>query len=283
MNPKMGRECYVCKSLFPSFVVTHEGKTGEVLRLYSEDMSMLVFVLYGDISLSVSSPYSYENKIIEKRQFFLSPLGEESVITTLSDESKLLIYKFNQDAFYCVRHFLCQLGSLSNKLPTQNLGVLYLNDSLFEYLKSLTQLLKSKKYCSHYYDMMIEEIIIYLNEFYSRKELSSLFSPILGQDSDFRSFIYANYRKVNNVKELAKQKSMTTVTFNRHFIRAFGVSASNWIRERRKEEIKRDIMLTDLSFTELAFKYNFSSSAYFTIFCKNNWGKTPSEIRFNQK
>ncbi len=281
MNAKMGRECYVCKSLFPSFVVTYDGKAGEILRFYSEEMSMLVFILSGRISISV--PYIDDGKSVEKRGFFLSPMGEETMINILSNETKLLTYKFNSDGLYCIRHFLNQLNDPKNKFSTHNLYVLYLNDPIYEYLMSLQQLLKSKRYCSHYYDILVEEMIIYLNEFYSKKELSSLFSPILGHDSEFKSFVYANYRKINNVKELAEQKSMTMVTFNRHFVRAFGVSASNWIRERRKNEIKRDIILTNLSFTELAFKYNFSSSAYFTIFCKNNWGKTPSEIRFNQE
>lgn len=277
----MGRECYVCKSLFPSFVVTYDGKAGEILRFYSEEMSMLVFILSGRISISV--PYIDDGKSVEKRGFFLSPMGEETMINILSNETKLLTYKFNSDGLYCIRHFLNQLNDPKNKFSTHNLYVLYLNDPIYEYLMSLQQLLKSKRYCSHYYDILVEEMIVYLNEFYSKKELSSLFSPILGQDSEFKSFVYANYRKINNVKELAEQKSMTMVTFNRHFVRAFGVSASNWIRERRKNEIKRDIILTNLSFTELDFKYNFSSSAYFTIFCKNNWGKTPSEIRFNQE
>ena len=281
MNAKMGRECYVCKSLFPSFVVTYDGKAGEILRFYSEEMSMLVFILSGRISISV--PYIDDGKSVEKRGFFLSPMGEETMINILSNETKLLTYKFNSDGLYCIRHFLNQLNDPKNKFSTHNLYVLYLNDPIYEYLMSLQQLLKSKRYCSHYYDILVEEMIIYLNEFYSKKELSSLFSPILGHDSEFKSFVYEKKKKINNVKELAEQKSMTMVTFNRHFVRAFGVSASNWIRERRKNEIKRDIILTNLSFTELAFKYNFSSSAYFTIFCKNNWGKTPSEIRFNQE
>ena len=256
MNAKMGRECYVCKSLFPSFVVTYDGKAGEILRFYSEEMSMLVFILSGRISISV--PYIDDGKSVEKRGFFLSPMGEETMINILSNETKLLTYKFNSDGLYCIRHFLNQLNDPKNKFSTHNLYVLYLNDPIYEYLMSLQQLLKSKRYCSHYYDILAEEMIIYLNEFYSKKELSSLFCPILGHDSEFKSFVYANYRKINNVKELAEQKSMTMVTFNRHFVRAFGVSASNWIRERRKNEIKRDIILTNLSFTELAFKYNFS-------------------------
>lgn len=283
MDQKMDGECHVCKSLFPSFVDTYDGKVGEILRLYSEEMSMLVFVLSGSINLFTSFPYIKGHMKIDKKGFFLSPMGEENGIQSLTNDTKLLIYKFNPDTFYCIRYFLNQLNAPTDKPKVQNIYVLHLNNPLHEYLISLHQLLKIKKYCSHFYDMMAEEIIIFLNEFYSKKELSALFSPILGHDSEFKSFVYANYRKVNNVKELAEQKSMTMVTFNRHFIRAFGVSAANWIRERKKEEIKRDIMLTDLSFTELAFKYNFSSSAYFTIFCKNNWGKPPSELRFNQE
>lgn len=281
MNPqKISKECYVCKSLFPSSVDMYDGEANGILRFYSEEMSMLVFVLSGNVTLTISN--ICENKRIEKNNLFLLPLGGEGYIKILSNNTKLLVYRFNTNTFYCVRHFLIQLGH-PNENALQNIHVLPINDPLQDYLNSLQRLLKSKKYCSHYYDLIVEEIIIYLNGFYPSNELSLLFGPILGHDSEFKSFVYANYRKANNVKELAEMKNMTLVTFNRYFVRAFGISASNWIRERRKDEILRDIMLTDLSFTELAFKYNFSSSAYFTIFCKNNWGKTPSEIRFNQK
>ena len=283
MKQNMGRECLACKSLFPSSVETYDGRCGEILRLYSEDMSALVFVLSGNVCLVTATAHAFENRIVEKRGFFLIPLGDERKIKILSNDSKLLTYKFNPDAFYCIRYFLNQLATPADEPLSHNSYILYLKNQLYEYMNALYRLLKIKRYCSHFYDIITEEIIVFLNEFYSKEELSTFFSPILGHDSEFKRFVFANYRKCNNVKELAEQKSMTMVTFNRHFIRAFGVSASNWIRERRKEEIKRDILLTDLSFTELAFKYNFSSSAYFTIFCKNNWGKTPSELRFNQK
>lgn len=266
--------------MFPSSIVLYEGKADEILSLRSEEMSMLIFVLAGEINITI--PNTCENKKIGNRGFFLLPQGKETYINISSNDVELLTYKFNPDSLYCIRHFLIQLGNPKSPI-TQNIHVLHLNDSLHQYLLSLQQLLKSKRFCSHYYDIATEEMIVYLNEFYTKKELFLFFYPILGHDSEFKSFVYANYRKVNNVKELAEKRNMTMVTFNRYFIRAFGISASNWIRERRKDEIMRDIILTDLSFTELAFKYNFSSSAYFTIFCKNNWGKTPSEIRFNQK
>ena len=139
MNAKMGRECYVCKSLFPSFVVTYDGKAGEILRFYSEEMSMLVFILSGRISISV--PYIDDGKSVEKRGFFLSPMGEETMINILSNETKLLTYKFNSDGLYCIRHFLNQLNDPKNKFSTHNLYVLYLNDPIYEYLMSLQQIL----------------------------------------------------------------------------------------------------------------------------------------------
>ena len=45
------------------------------------------------------------------------------------------------------------------------------------------------------------------------------------------------------------------------------------------ESIINDIVLTQIPFSELSYKYSFSSPAYFTLFCKKHWGKAPNELR----
>lgn len=142
MDQKMDGECHVCKSIFPSFVDTYDGKVGEILRLYSEEMSMLVFVLSGSINLFTSFPYIKGHMKIDKKGFFLSPMGEENGIQSLTNDTKLLIYKFNPDTFYCIRYFLNQLNAPTDKPKGHNIYVLHLNNPLHEYLISLHQLLK---------------------------------------------------------------------------------------------------------------------------------------------
>ena len=279
MNDDMGRVCIACRSVFPSYIIVYDGNKGDSFRFCSEDMSALIFILEGSTGLSPSCEETGQQ--FGKYMFFLLPMGKENTVTVTSDSTRLLLYKFKPDALYCIRHFLNGLDG-SGESPESNAeghSFLRMSDKLYRQLALLPELIGSRKYCSHYYDLKVEEMFIYLNEYYSKNVLSSFFRPLLGGDFEFKSFVFANYRKTDKVSELAEKKGMTTVTFNRHFLRTFGVSASTWLKERRKDLILRDIKLTEMSFTELAFKYGFSSSAYFTTFCKKNWHKTPSELR----
>lgn len=279
MNYELAKSCYVCSSSFNSYVFTHTGDKGTDSKLYSEDKSMLVFVLSGAILLSDEGHSGLE---VTKAGFILLPFGKEGRMTMLEDGTELLIYQFAPDELYCVRSFLSRLEGQDEEMDDEFTGALYVNDDIFSQLSVLPRLISSKKYCPHYYDLRVEEIFVYMDLFMPKKMLVHLFQPLLSCDFQFKAAVFRNYMKYDKVSELAGKIGMSTVTFNRHFLRNFGVSASNWIKERRRQKILMDIKLSELSFTELAFKYGFSSSAYFTTYCRKNWQKTPSELRYEE-
>ena len=59
---------------------------------------------------------------------------------------------------------------------------------------------------------------------------------------------------------------------------AFGTSAKQWLIQKKKEKLLRDIIMTNMSIAELADKYRFSVN-YLTTFCKEHFGKSPTELR----
>ena len=72
---------------------------------------------------------------------------------------------------------------------------------------------------------------------------------------------------------------MSLRNFQRRFKIEFKRSAHEWLNDRRAERIFRDIRGTDKELAEIAVDYGFATSSYFTTFCKQYFGKTPSALR----
>jgi len=53
--------------------------------------------------------------------------------------------------------------------------------------------------------------------------------------------------------------------------------------ERKSQFVLQDIISTSIPFQELADRYQFSSQAHFTKFCKQRYNQTPKDLRSNSK
>lgn len=105
----------------------------------------------------------------------------------------------------------------------------------------------------------------------------------LDKDYLFSDFIYSNYRKVRNVQELADLSFYSLSGFEKKFRRTFGISASKWLKQKLSMEILYEITKTSKQFKEISLDLGFSSPSHFNNFCKSLLGKTPREIRKNQR
>ena len=91
-----------------------------------------------------------------------------------------------------------------------------------------------------------------------------------------------NSRKIFDVKNFALQANMSQSTFNRRFKETFNETAKNWLLLRKQEFVKRDVALSNLSFSEIAEKYKFSSTSYLVTFCKKYFGTQRYVPRINR-
>ncbi|MBP1631639.1 MAG: transcriptional regulator [Bacteroidetes bacterium] len=126
-------------------------------------------------------------------------------------------------------------------------------------------------------------LILVLKNSYSMNELAAFFSPILGKNMDFKEFVYANYKSVKNLQEFADLAKCSLSVFCREFKKNFGESAYQWMLERKSQFVLQDIISTSIPFQELADRYQFSSQAHFTKFCKQRYNQTPKDLRSNSK
>ena len=104
---------------------------------------------------------------------------------------------------------------------------------------------------------------------------------------EFHSFIEKvmdNYRHIRTAEELAEVCGYVSVgTFRRIFARLFDCPVSQWLRQRRTEQIWNLLLTTQRPLQEIAEQCGFSNQSYLSDFCKRNLGDTPLNIRLNHK
>lgn len=96
---------------------------------------------------------------------------------------------------------------------------------------------------------------------------------------NFKDFVLANYKQVKDVKDFAEKAHLSLSTFNRRFRENFNASAHQWLVSKKVESVRRDILMSNLTFSEIADKYNFSSPNYLATFCHQHCGMSPNEMR----
>jgi AraC-like DNA-binding protein/quercetin dioxygenase-like cupin family protein len=98
----------------------------------------------------------------------------------------------------------------------------------------------------------------------------------------FKQLIEEQYSKNYSVKDFAKILSITPNHLNETVKNVMGQTASNLIDEKMIIEIKKLLIHTELSATEIAYSLNFSDQSYFSKFFKKHTGESPKEFRTNK-
>lgn len=237
--------------------------------------TFLVILLQGDIEIR------YEiDKYFTPQLGYMFLLPKNKQITTFARKATtLLLCSFTNDLKLYSRFSIQQLSHFISESTCQNPYCLKLDIRLQSFFSLLVDCLKEGLGCIHYHQIKRDELFLYLRAGYTKEELALFFYPVLGQNLEFKDFVLMNSRKIFDVKSFALQANMSLSTFNRRFKETFNETAKNWLLLRKQEFVKRDVALSNLSFSEIAEKYKFSSTSYLDTFCKKYFGKTPKEIR----
>ena len=90
-----------------------------------------------------------------------------------------------------------------------------------------------------------------------------------------------HYMKAKNTGHLADLCGYSLSTFRRLFREEFRTTPHEWLKELRKDKVKKLLTQTDLPLWEVAEVCGFVSQSYLTEFCQMNFGASPGEIRKN--
>lgn len=128
--------------------------------------------------------------------------------------------------------------------------------------------------------LKLEELGLCFQTQYSYDVLAEFFYPLVGhQFLSFRKYVLDNYKYHEDVSSFAEAAGMSLSTFSRSFKAAFGSTVYKWLDDRKAEHVFREIVMTDLTFSEIADRFGFSSQAYLVYYTKKHFGLAPSAIR----
>lgn len=249
-------------------------KAGTVVHEPKNKQTTIVFLLEGEISVDCDA---FRNRIVKTGEMALLPVGSETTIRTLQD-SCLIGCSFSEIAKVCTRVQLETLAEYKGNIP-YDYNILSLRGELPHFFSLLHLYLKGKIGCPRMQEGKLEELSILFRTYYTKDELAAFFYPILSKDQQFNQFVLSNYRFVSTVEELARMANISLSAFNRKFRRYFNQSAYRWILSKRAEGVLQDIKATNKSFLEISLDWKFSSQAHLTKFAKQQYGRSPREIR----
>ena len=106
--------------------------------------------------------------------------------------------------------------------------------------------------------------------------------PAAGVEKSLR-YIQAHPDEAIPVEKLAAMEGMSLSTYNRKFVETAGASPGEYIVQQRIERAKELLLSTDLSVTDIAFRYGFSSGQYFATVFMRFCRITPREFRLAHK
>lgn len=281
---KYTKEHLVCENYISderSILESIEVKEGRYLVREEVEQSTLCFVLSGEMYISTAGAV---NQRVGEKQMFLISAGDSFHGRAVVDTS-LIRCSFTRDMSLCNRFSIEQLQRhipSSSQLGSGGMTLLPIHELLLKELEMTRDVMRTGMSCIHFQRIKKEILFIELRGFYQKEELARLFTPILGTESDFKEKVLLVYPQVETAKELIDRLNMSPTVFKRKFQEAFGMSARQWLIQKKKEKLFRDILMTNMSIAELAEKYKFTVN-YMTTFCREHFGKSPTELRIEHK
>lgn len=133
--------------------------------------------------------------------------------------------------------------------------------------------------CGLIMDAKLREIFFVLSSFYTKQELGCFMAPLLRDEIAFKTFVLNNYLSCNTVQELADKKGVSIRIFNKMFKDNFNMPPYQWMLIQKGKVIKERLSRVEVPFADIIKEFGFSSPSHFTVYCRKQFGETPSRIR----
>lgn len=256
--------------------VTFDFKSTEKEREYSNSCSkenLIIVFLKG--SFRVTSHF-FNDRFINQDEMIVIPQGDNYKISA-SKNARMLFFKFEKPASSCAKQLLNSYNTVKTK--DQYTGIaLSVKEPIHAYVELLNIYISAGIKCEHLLEMKKDEFFLSLRWFYTKDELAHFFYPILHCTCSFRQTIMNNLDHTHTVSELIDICNMSKSLFYKRFKNEFGMSAKQWLIAQLKDRIKRKIMDPEITAKELMNEFNFSSPEHLNLFCKKQFGMTPSQL-----
>lgn len=188
------------------------------------------------------------------------------------------VNKFLQDQFFMCRLLYCY----QNDHPTYF-------DMSQEEMKPFISILDNIKKELHApvadsYHMIVAylyQFLLKMNRHYANLFHLPFALPKNNYAYEFKQLLEKNIRTKTHVQDYSAMMGISRISLNRAVRNEFGVSAKHLLKQRLLQEVKNELLFTELSVKEIAFKLNFSEPNHMMRFFKQLTGLSIKEFRNN--
>lgn len=227
----------------------------------------------------ISSTLFYDEILCAGEIIFI-PRMSEYIGEALSDVT-LFVHKFNNTvckAENCILSFLYSHRHIESKIYCCKLTV---PDSFRGLTNSVESYITDNTHDTSIWHLKHKELIWWFTRYFQRDELRAFFHPMTDEQVPFRRLVMTHYRKADNTEDLADLCGYGLHTFRRIFKKEFNIPVYKWLIARRAENIRYKLAQTYIPLVDIIDEFNFSSSAHFSNFCREQLGDSPTNIRKN--
>lgn len=257
-------------------------ESGELFIREFVNRSSILFILSGEIRVSIRSVV---NRKVEAGNMLFVTMGDSFFGRALTDVT-VIRCSFTHEISLCNKFALKELKRFISPPPIYVAGnekgselvMLEIHPILRKELESTMLAIEKGMLCSHFQRIKQDVILMEIRGLYKKEDLAKLFEPLISNDEDFKIKVLEIYTNVKTAKEMVAELNMSQSSFKRKFNECFGISPKQWLIQKKKEKLFRDIVMSEMTIADIAEKYDFTVN-YVTSFCKRNFDKTPTELR----
>lgn len=255
-----------------------EFKTGmhskdEKFVLHTAERMTMLFVEGGAVSLTLG-----DGTQIRKDQDFTLFLDKNSEITFKFYQNCRVSYmSFDKPTRLCDRYEVSKLKPYAPSI--YQVVPLELNTALQMALKLMVTYHEDELYCGLVTETKLREFFFILSAYYTPEVLAMYFTPLLREEVDFKEFVLSNYQRVSTVIELAALRGMPVRAFNKLFRDTFDMPPYQWMLLQKGKAIEKRLGQKNIPFSDIIEEFGFSSASHFTVYCRRQFGMTPSQKR----
>lgn len=124
------------------------------------------------------------------------------------------------------------------------------------------------------------EFLLLLNRYYAKMFNLPLRLPLNNYAFKYKELLEKNIRQHIRINDYASMMGISRIALNKAVENEFGVTAVHLLKQRLLQEIKNDLLFSDLSVKEIAYKLHFSAPNHLMRFFKQIDGVVDTEVGF---
>lgn len=126
-------------------------------------------------------------------------------------------------------------------------------------------------------------LLVVINRAYAKTYRLPVEVPKNNYAFKFKDLLEKHIRTTQRVQEYADMLRVSRITLNNSVMAQFGVSAIHLLKQRLLEELKNELLFSNLNVSQLADEFHFSDPSHLMRFFKKETGKTFTQYLMNYK